>query len=36
MHYSRITAPLLNEMKNIVGADQVLTTREQLEKYAHD
>jgi len=36
MHYNRITAPLLNEIKNIVGADQVLTTREQLEKYAHD
>ncbi len=36
MHYNRITAPLLNEIKNIVGADQVLTTHEQLEKYAHD
>lgn len=36
MHYNRITTHLLNEIKAIVGADQVLTTREQLEKYAHD
>ena len=36
MHYNQITTSLLSEIKAIVGADQVLTTREQLEKYAHD
>lgn len=36
MHFNIISEPILSQMSEIVGAEQVFTGRDQLEKYSHD
>ncbi|TXI15035.1 MAG: FAD-binding protein [Pedobacter sp.] len=35
-HYQQINELILNQIGQIVGADQMITARKSLEKYAHD
>ncbi|SDD27684.1 glycolate oxidase [Mucilaginibacter pineti] len=36
MNYNKITAPVLDSIKTIVGADNVIVNHDELQKYSHD
>ncbi|WP_276347750.1 FAD-linked oxidase C-terminal domain-containing protein [Daejeonella sp. JGW-45] len=36
MSFNRISGPVLERLSEIVGAENLLTSRDQLEKYSHD
>ena len=36
MEYTKITETILNQLRAIVGADNVMTDADQMQLYAHD